>query len=189
VEPSVTAPALPEVHYGRIGVGVEFVAADDGVLGQAATLARLHGATLVVVHVVEGTGARFYGPETDDQESRKDRMRMAELVDHLRGAGLEARGVLGYGNPPEELVRIAQEQHLDLLVLGTHGHGFFADLALGQTVAPVLHRLPIPVLVVPSWRAEAAASATTVRAAPAAPQSQAADGQPPGEALGEPGRE
>jgi len=71
------------------------------------------------------------------------------LVGHLRAAGLSAEGVLGYGSPPEELVRLASDQRLDLLVLGTHGHRFLADLALGQTVAPVLHRLPIPVLVVP----------------------------------------
>jgi manganese transport protein len=70
-------------------------------------------------------------------------------VEHLRKTGLHAEGVLGYGDPPEELVRLAIEQGLDLLVLGTHGHRFFADLALGTTVAPVLHRLPIPVLVVP----------------------------------------
>src|SRR5205807_5863639 len=84
------------------------------------------------------------------QESRKDRLRMAELVEHLRAQGLPVKGTLGYGSPPEELVRIAQEQRLDFLVLGAHGHRFLADLALGQTVAPVLHRLTIPVLVVPS---------------------------------------
>ena len=38
--------------------------------------------------------------------------------------------------------------------MGAHGHRFLADLALGQTVAPVLHRLPIPVLVVPKKEAE-----------------------------------
>jgi hypothetical protein len=34
-----------------------------------------------------------------------------------------------------------------------------ADLALGATVSPVLHRLPIPVLVVPSRPRPAAAEA------------------------------
>ena len=34
--------------------------------------------------------------------------------------------------------------------MGTHGHRLLADLALGQTVAPVLHRLAIPILVVPN---------------------------------------
>jgi manganese transport protein len=72
------------------------------------------------------------------------------LVEHLREDGLDADGVLGYGSPPDELSRIARDEHFDLLVMGTHGHGFIADLALGQTISPLLHRLPIPILVVPN---------------------------------------
>jgi manganese transport protein len=143
-------PALPTVSYRRIGVAVEFTAGDDAVLAQAAALARSHGSQLVAVHVVEGMGAAFHGPASDDQESRSDRERMTRLVDHLRADGLPAEGVLGYGSPPQELVRVSRERELDLLVVGTHGHRFLADLALGETVSPVLHRLSIPVLVVPT---------------------------------------
>jgi manganese transport protein len=144
------APVLTAVRYGRIGVAVEFEGADDEVLAQAAALARSHQAEMVVVHVVEGPAAQTYGPAADDRESRDDRKRMAELVAHLRGEGLRAEGVLGYGVPAEQLTRVAREKGFDLLVLGTHGHRFLADMALGQTVAPVLHRLTIPILVVPT---------------------------------------
>jgi manganese transport protein len=139
---------LPEVRYQRIGVAVEFTAGDSLVLAQAAALARLHQSPLLLIHVVEGMGAAMYGAEADDRESRSDRAMMAQLVEHLRGQKLQADGMLGYGNPPDELVRLARLHKVDLLVLGTHGHGFFADLALGQTVSPVLHRLSIPILVV-----------------------------------------
>ena len=143
-------PELPAVRYHRIGVAVEFTGSDSAVLTQAATMARLHQAPLLLIHVVEGPVADYYGPATDDQESRADRRRMGELVKHLHVEGLTAEGALGYGEPAPELVRIAREQQLDFLVLGTHGHRFFADLALGQTVSPVLHRLQIPILVVPT---------------------------------------
>jgi manganese transport protein len=75
---------------------------------------------------------------------------MARLVAYLRDAGLEAEGALGYGTPPAELMRLAAEKGLDLLVVGTHGHRLLADLALGETVSPLLHRSAIPVLVVPA---------------------------------------
>jgi manganese transport protein len=143
-------PELPAVRYQRIGVAVEFTGGDNAVLAQAAALARLHGAPLLLIHVVEGPGADYYGSATDDQESRTDRQRLGELVKHLQAEGLRAEGELGYGEPAAELVRIARERKLDFLVLGTHGHRFFADLALGQTVSPVLHRLQIPILVVPT---------------------------------------
>src|SRR5262249_35268021 len=112
--------------------------------------ARTHQAPLVLIHVVEGLGAAYYGESTADQESRADRVAMTDLVAHLHRQGLSAEGVLGYGSPPDELVRITREQRLELLVLGAHGHRCCADLALGQTVSPVLHRLTIPVLVVPT---------------------------------------
>jgi len=146
----LSVPELPEVRYHRIGVAVEFTGGDTTVLTQAAAMARLHQAPLLLLHVVEGPGADYYGSATDDQESRTDRLRISELVKHLQSEGLQAEGELGYGEPAAELVRIARERKLDFLVLGTHGHRFFADLALGQTVSPVLHRLQIPILVVPT---------------------------------------
>jgi manganese transport protein len=149
--PALAVPELGQgqVRYRRIGVAVEFAAADAAVLARAAALARGENADLILIHVVEGPVASFYGPDTDDQESRSDRLRMSDLVEHLRAEGLTAQGVLGYGNPVAELVRVASEKRLDLLVMGTHGHRMLADLALGQTVAPLLHQLAIPILVVP----------------------------------------
>jgi manganese transport protein len=146
-------PPLPSVQYRRIGVAVEFASGDATVLTQAAALARAHGAPLVLLHVVEGLGAEYHGPATADLESTQDRADLDRLVAGLAEQGLPAEGRLGYGTPYEELVRIAGEEKLDLLVLGSHGHRLLADLALGATVSPVLHRLPIPVLVVPTGAA------------------------------------
>jgi manganese transport protein len=147
---SVAAPDLQTVIYQRIGVAVEFGEVDGVVLERAAALARSDNAELILVHVVEGPVAAYYGDETFDQESRSDRQRLADLVQHLRREGFEARGVLGFGNPVNELARLAAKEEMDLLVMGTHGHRLLADLALGQTVAPLLHQLAIPILVVPN---------------------------------------
>jgi manganese transport protein len=147
---AVRVPVLAPVRYRRIGVAVEFVPADDVVLAQATALARIHSAELVAVHVVEGPLAALHGASSDDRESRDDRVRITALVDHLQSENLRADGALGYGNPPEELVRIVKDRNIDLLVVGSHGHRFLADLALGRTVAPILHDLTIPVLVVPT---------------------------------------
>jgi manganese transport protein len=149
--PAAPLPLLPQVRYQRIGVAVELEGTDADVLARAADLARVHQAQLVPIHVVEGFGAAFHGAATDAAESRSDRVQIQKLADHLQQHGLTVQGVLGYGNPADEIIRIAREQHLDLLVVGSHGHRLLADLALGQTVAPLLHRLNIPVLVVPSW--------------------------------------
>ncbi|MFO0926531.1 MAG: universal stress protein [Gemmataceae bacterium] len=145
----VPLPTLNEVRYRRVGVGVELAGEDAATLAHAAALARQHRAAVVLIHVVEGPGAALFGPASADRESEKDRQDMTRLVGSLRSQGFQAEGHLGYGTPAAELVRLAGEQRLDLLVLGSHGHRFLADLALGETVAPVLHRLTIPVLVIP----------------------------------------
>ena len=151
VEAPLAPPQLPRVTYRRVGVAIEFGGHDPAVLARAAAVVReQEDAELVVLHIVEGVGAAFYGDETAGRESQADRSRMAELVEHLRRQELRVEGVLGFGSPAEELIRLATEQRLDLLVLGTHGHRFLADLALGATVSPLLHRLKIPVLVVPT---------------------------------------
>jgi manganese transport protein len=148
-QPSRTPSLAPGLGYRRVGVAVELEGTDDAALAQAGAIAHAHGAVLVPIHVVEGFGAAYHGPQTAGQESERDREQMAELAEFLRRDGLEVAGALGFGKPADELVRIAQERKLDILVMATHGHGFLADLALGDTVAPVLHRLAIPVLVVP----------------------------------------
>jgi manganese transport protein len=150
LERPASTPELPSISYRRIGVAVELEGADDAVLVQAAALARTHGADLVAVHVVEGAPAALLGAVAADQETRDDSRLITELTEHLRADGINALGVLGFGDPAEEIVRIVNKEHLDLLVVGSHGHRFLADLALGRTVSPVLHRLTIPVLVVPN---------------------------------------
>ncbi len=48
----------------------------------------------------------------------------------------------------KELIRMTQEQKIDLLVMGGHGHRGLSDILFGSTVTPVRHGLEIPVLVV-----------------------------------------
>jgi nucleotide-binding universal stress UspA family protein len=47
-----------------------------------------------------------------------------------------------------EIVRLAKERGADLIVMATHGHGFFTHAFLGSTTDRVLRRASCPVLVV-----------------------------------------
>jgi nucleotide-binding universal stress UspA family protein len=52
------------------------------------------------------------------------------------------------GLPVEEILALADEQQIDMLVLGTHGYGMLKDTLMGGTVRRVLRRSKAPVLVV-----------------------------------------
>ena len=57
--------------------------------------------------------------------------------------------VILQGTVHEEVIRLARERKVDLIVVGMHGHGFLSHALAGSTAERVLHRAPCPVLVVP----------------------------------------
>ncbi len=138
-----------EVHrYKRIGVAVAHNKADERVLSHALPLARQHDATLYLFHVVEGAGSTVFGADAFDAETRHDEEYLNQLAAALNHRGVEVEIFLGYGEVAKELIRMAHEQEIDLLVMGGHGHRGLSDLIFGSTISPVRHGLEIPVLVV-----------------------------------------
>ncbi len=140
-------------RFRKIGVALEARPSDSVMLAEAVAMAELHSAGLLLLHVVEGVGGQWYGPQTGDQESRDDECYLRDLADRLRPE-LAERGVpsvevaLGYGDVPGQLVRLVQEESVDFLVLGGHGHRGVMDLVHGQTIPGVRHGLAIPMLTV-----------------------------------------
>ncbi len=107
----------------------------------------------MLLHIVEGVGGQWYGPQTGDLESRQDEQYVRQLAERLTGE-LASQGVppvvsaLGYGDVPRGLIRLCQQESLDLLVVGGHGHRGLADVLHGSTIPGLRHGLEIPVLSV-----------------------------------------
>ncbi len=134
----------------RIGVALEHNTNDAEILNRALGLAQSQSEPpeLLLLHVVDTAMTRVLGPETADRESDADERYLADVVDALRERGYRARPALLHGpNPAEELVAHLRNDPVDLLVVGSHGHGMVRDLLLGQTVDRVRHRLEVPMLI------------------------------------------
>jgi len=143
--------AATPIH--RLGVALEAKNSDSNMLTQAIDLARIHHAELVLIHVVEGVGGQWYGQQTGDLESREDERYMddlaARLSKDLQGDPVTSiHAILGFGDVARELVRIVQDEKIDLLVVGGHGHKGLADVLHGQTIPGVRHGLKIPIFAV-----------------------------------------
>ena len=52
------------------------------------------------------------------------------------------------GHPVEQIVRVAEEQDIDLIVMGRHGYGALKDALMGGVARGVLRNSPKPVLLV-----------------------------------------
>lgn len=141
-----------------IGVALEHDQADAEILNRALSLAHAGATDLVLLHVVDTPMSQVYGDETADRETAGDERYLAEVVGTLKELGYNARSILLYG--PDRaalLVRQLKQDPVDLLVVGSHGHGLVRDLLFGQTVDKVRHGLEIPMLIARPDRGSSAA--------------------------------
>jgi manganese transport protein len=153
--------ALRPRPLSRIGVALEHDRADAEILNRALGLVQAQATPveLVLLHVVDTAMTRVLGPETADRETGADERYLAGLVDALRHRGQPARAVLLHGpDPAGELVAHLRRDPVDLLVVGSHGHGMVRDLLLGQTVDRVRHSLDVPMLIARPGRDAAVAT-------------------------------
>lgn len=131
-----------------IGVALEHDHGDSEILNRALSLARPGDTSLVLLHVVDTPMTQLYGDETADRETGADSRYLDEVVAALVAMGYPARSVLLYGpDRAGQLVRQLKREPVDLLVVGSHGHGLVRDLLYGQTVDKVRHGLDIPMLI------------------------------------------
>ena len=56
------------------------------------------------------------------------------------------------GNPEDNIIEQAEERNCDIIVMGSHGHGFLENAIIGSTARRVVRRSSKPVLVVPSLK-------------------------------------
>ncbi len=138
--------------YKRILVAIENSGADATILDHVQALARLTGASLLLVHVADGWVARAYDELKlrESPEIIEDRAYLERLKAELRGKGFTVDARLAMGDPATELVRLTAAEGVDLVAMATHGHRLLKDLLLGTTVDKVRHEVRVPVLLLQS---------------------------------------
>jgi nucleotide-binding universal stress UspA family protein len=73
---------------------------------------------------------------------------LAERVARAEAGGVAARSVLPVGVPHREIVKAAEKERADLLVIGTHGRTGLDRVLLGSIAERVVRLAPCPVLTV-----------------------------------------
>jgi universal stress protein A len=72
--------------------------------------------------------------------------RLRRIVDALP-PGVSVTTLIRHGNPAEEILRLVEEQPVDLICMGARGRGRVTGAVLGSVSTAVLHRSPVPVVV------------------------------------------
>jgi nucleotide-binding universal stress UspA family protein len=113
-------------------------------------LAKVCGASLLLVHVADGWVARNYGQLSlrESQEMKDDREYLERVARGMAAEGLDVDSILAGGDPSREIVELAEREGCDLIAMSTHGHRFLSDLMYGSVANTVRHRSTVPVLLV-----------------------------------------
>src|SRR4030095_16806647 len=135
--------------FPRTLVAAETPPADRTILSHVRQLAALTQAEILLVHVADGWVARNFDQLKlrESEEMKADRAYLERIPSDLTADSLKVEAELAMGDPATELIRLAEERHVDLIAMSTHGHRFLNDLLRGEAVSKVRHVVKIPVLL------------------------------------------
>lgn len=138
--------------YQHILVAIDFSVKTPRVIEAALEMAKGSASRMSLIHVVEYSPYLF-PPDTPlpmdfDLEARfceQAKLRLSNLVKEY--GSNEVQCFVEVGSPTIEIVRVAQEQGVDLIVMGSHGrHGL--QRVMGSTASGVMHTANCDVLAV-----------------------------------------
>jgi len=132
-------------------------------LSYAASLARTFGASIICVHVIEPmvptvgySGMTEPLPIADitDQLEYSAERELPKLAQRKEVAGLQIEELIVHGEAASEIVRVAKERNVDLIVVSSHGRTGLGRILFGSTAEAVVRHASCPVLVVKPSQAE-----------------------------------
>ena len=162
----------------NIVVAVDFSDLTDAVMEMAGEMAKAFSAKLWLLHatqvgmetpyVIDPTSSQDMFPaynysaiqypffdiyEVDRskiaENIKVEHSRLMDMANKMRKKGIETTGIMAQGPAVEVIVKKAKRFEADLLILGSHGHGFIHRALLGSVSEGVLKKYHGPMLMVP----------------------------------------
>jgi nucleotide-binding universal stress UspA family protein len=145
--------------WNTILVPHDFSASANHATAIARDEAKVHGGTLVLLHVIdlpyqlspdavivpEATGAPISVKQYAIQSAEAH---LQDIAARLAKDGVTATGVIKVGTPVDEINRTVDEQNIDLIVMGTHGRTGLRHLMAGSVAERVVRSSRVPVLTI-----------------------------------------
>jgi nucleotide-binding universal stress UspA family protein len=118
---------------------------------KAVAFAKSYGGGLVVVSIVD-VPTEFYAeaPKAVEDMIRKAKEYTAAVKKQAEAAGVKAETFIGEAEADEAIIKLAEEQGVNMIVVGSHGRTGLRRLLMGSVTEKVIGNAPCPVLVVKS---------------------------------------
>ena len=137
----------------------DFSSAANHAAAVARDEAKTHGANIVLLHVIDlpyqiaaehaivpGEGETL---SIKDYAQRGAEKHLDDISARLAKDGVTPRKIILFGRPHEEIVKCAEDQKADLIIMGTHGRTGLAHFLVGSVAERVVRTSKVPVLTVP----------------------------------------
>lgn len=144
------------IDLRRILVPTDFSDYAQHAVVYAAAFAEKFGAEILLLHVFQDLAV--YQPDevtvappivpATEQLTASARTALDRIAASSQLQNLRVQTAVREGSAVEEIVAFAQEQTVDLIVMGRHGRGWLAHVLLGSVAEKVLRKAPCPVLTV-----------------------------------------
>ena len=144
-----------EIH--SILFPTDFSECGNYALSYASSLARTFNASIICVNVIEPivptvgySGMTEPLPIADITEQLEDsaERELPKLAECEECAGLNVEELVVHGEAAAEIVRVAREREVDLIVISSHGRTGLGRILFGSTAEAVVRHASCPVLVV-----------------------------------------
>ena len=143
--PAVVAPPV----YHRILVPLDQSELDQAAVAHAVAMAKLHGATLYLMHVEEGVTSQLLGAIASTAEVEQGAQYFDEILHNIKKQGVPAELTIVHARKPATaIIEKALAVRADLVIMGAHGHRGLKDLVFGTTISDVRHGVKAPLFIV-----------------------------------------
>jgi nucleotide-binding universal stress UspA family protein len=150
---------LPVLIVNKILCPTDFSQPSYEALKIAVEVAKHFGAELWVMHVVPPVpppasvtdttfAPNFDLPLYQQELAASSEKALKDLLEQKVPQEVGAHPVMATGDPAREIIRAAEEQTVDLIVIATHGHTGWGRLLFGSVAEKVVRLAPCPVLTI-----------------------------------------
>ncbi|MBL9013200.1 MAG: universal stress protein [Myxococcales bacterium] len=147
------------MHWKTILVPHDFSSSANHAAALARNEAKLHGGKILLLHVIDlpsqlPPNAAIVPTETGAPISVRDyavssaETHLQDLANRLAKDDVEATPFIRVGSPVEQINLFVEENAVDLIVMGTHGHTGIRALMAGSITEKVVRSARVPVLTV-----------------------------------------
>jgi nucleotide-binding universal stress UspA family protein len=115
------------------------------------SFAKLADGTLLLAHILHNPTSELFHPEGYVLSFEQAKQHAQSLLEELRAKRIsypKCELYVGLGDPYEQLMALATQRNVDLVVVATHGRSAIEDLVLGSVAEKLIRHSPCPVFVV-----------------------------------------